>query len=457
MAEHLTKATNLTPCPWLIAVTAGRWQLASIKKAQQLGIKVIAIDSSAEAEGLAVADIAIIAELSDLSKIVQQITLALIDVGAISASDQFVTPAAAQQPISLTPLAVPHSIIKGVLSICSDAGMLLAGQLREYFGITTGPNIEVSKRLINKAHQRQCWKNKEVNGPEFFSANNELALLENARKTPLPFMIKPVDSAGSRGVVKVESYNEPLATYINNALKLSASKEVIIETFMAGEELTVEAFVNKGDVTVLAITEKDKIKATQGLVAYRLATTQMDADKQASIKSLVISAVKALHYLDGPCHAEVIMMHDGTVGMVELAGRGGGFLVFERFVELASGFDIVSNTIKQAVGMTIDTIQRQPQQCILHFFPNEAGTLKSISGFEQAQQVKGIEADAFVTEGITMQDANCDGDRMGYVISYADDRLAAEQQLKQASSHINFTIEPLVQRSTNTTTLKGKQ
>jgi len=396
----------------LIAVTAGVWQLQTIKQAKALGVNIIAIDSSETAKGLGIADLAIVTDLDDFTFITAEIMKKM-----------------------------PKVEIIGVLSICSDAGMLLAGKLRDHYQVTTGPNFAVSQSLVNKALQRECWQKTGVNGPQWYSSKNMHELLSIAKKMSLPFMIKPVDSAGSRGVIKVEKRDENISSYLTQALLFSPSKQVIIEAFMQGQEYTVEAFVHQGKTQILAITEKEKISATQGLVAYRLSTTLLAEARQDKIKELVIQAVTALAYKNGPCHAEIILMPDDTVGMVELAGRGGGFLVFERFVQLASGVDIVNNTIKQSLGLPFTVAAIKPNHCILYFFPNKVGKLVAISGFLQANEIENIEAGAFVDIGVKLQEASCDGDRMGYVLSQHRNRAQAEQQLSQAIELINFEVK----------------
>lgn len=392
---------------WLIAVTAGRWQVQTIQQAKKMGINIIAIDSSPDAEGLAIADLAIVAKLTEFNRIINQI-------GGRN--------------------------VAGVLSICSDAGMLLAGQLRDYYGVTTGPSFAVSQRLVNKAIQRKFWEKSNVNGPRWQVGNDIKQLLAISAQMPLPFMIKPVDSAGSRGVVKVESYDQDIESYLVKALSFSSTKEVIVEVFMPGKEYTVEAFTDKGQPQILAITEKKKISATQGLVAYQLSSANLSSKSEAKIKQLVTDAINALGYLDGACHAEIILMPDNTVGMVELAGRGGGFLVFERFVKLTSGFDIIRHTLNQALGEAFVPAMNKSQPCILHFFPNEEGTFIGVSGFTQANDIFGIEGASFIEPGTYLNHACCDGDRMGYVISYSNDMKQAESQLQQAIAFINFKV-----------------
>jgi len=392
---------------WFVAVTAGRWQNKTITVAKSLGYKIIAIDADEHAEGFVNADVAIISSLDNTQYIIEKIK---------------------------------HLNIKGVLSICSDAGMLLAGTIRDYFGINTGPNYHTSQMLVNKRSQREVWLKDEVQGPQWQVSSQLEELIIITKKMSLPFIIKPVDNAGSRGVYKVESFNQPIKEYLQSALSFSKTGDVLIESYMDGIEYTIETFVHRKVVNVLAITEKKKIAAANGLVAYQLMTTALEEADKLHISSLVCRAFESIGYENGPGHAEVIMMKDGSVGMVELAGRGGGFLVFEQFVELSSGYDIVKNSIRQSMGDSIDTIQTKENHTLLYFFPNKKGRVTAISGFEQANNIQGIIADSFIDVGVELDEACCDGDRMGYFISNASTLEQSQLQAKQAKTYINYEV-----------------
>lgn len=395
---------------WLIAVTAGRWQANSIKVAQSMGIKVIAIDSNPKAEGLTIADYSIVAPLNNFKEIVD-----------------------------LTEAALQGNCISGVLSICSDAGMLLAGHLREYFGVSTGPDIETSEALINKKLQRQAWTNDHINKLNWYTVKNVESAHKAESKLTLPYIIKPVDSAGSRGVFKVEEA-EPIDSYIEEALSFSPTNEAILESFMEGKEYTVEGFVHRGNCDVLAITEKDKIPSANNLVAYKLQTAQLPSALEDKISRLVINSVASLNYQNGPVHAEVIVMEDGEVGMVELAGRGGGFMVYEAFVKAQSGFDIVKNTILQAVGLPIDEMVKRKEHTILRFYPNTPGRVTSISGFDEANALSGVAAGAFVEPGVILDMPKSDGDRMGYYLCHGPTVEAAEKLAQKAEVFIHIEV-----------------
>jgi biotin carboxylase len=393
---------------WLVSVTAGRWQKHGIQEAKAIGLKVLAIDTDPEAEGFSIADRFLCISFDDPQAVINRI-----------------------RSLSLN--------IAGVVSFCSEVGMMLAASIRQAFGLP-GPDHQLTECLIDKAVQRNLWTKANVPGPNWkkFDTAGEAFIILKEWNTP--FIIKPTDSSGSRGVTKVESQTDDLKKAIDNAFTFSRSGSIIAETFMEGTEFTVEVFAIAGDVEVLAITEKKKVAGTRGTVAKELATPQRDPGVLENLADAVVAAFKALGYTDGPGHAEAILKTDNSVGLVEVAGRGGGFMVFNRLVPSISGVNIARLTAMQAVGLPVSIKEKKSFASVLRFFPSSPGILESIIGIEDANKIEGVDAGAFVNIGQQFSKAIADGDRLGYILTSATTPQEAQRLADQAESLIQFKL-----------------
>lgn len=392
---------------WLVAVTAGRWQKHGIIESRLAGLKVLALDEDPNAEGFDEADLQLNISFGNPDMVIKILRELRIN-------------------------------IQGAVSFCSEVGMPLAATIREAFNLP-GVRPELCVHLLDKGVQRKLWANKNVPGPDWIICNSKEEALASVHKFRLPMIIKPTDSSGSRGVTKIEALDENLIEIIDRAFQFSRSGRVIIESYMDGIEFTVEVF-GSDSIHVLAVTEKKKLQGTGGTVASELATPDRTDDVTSKIENVVISAFEALGYTQGPGHAEVILMKDGSVGLVEVAGRGGGFMVFNKFVPKVSGVNIARLTALQAVGLPVGIIINDKRSAVLRFFPSKPGKLISISGFEDAKRISGIEAGPFVVVGDEFNRAIADGDRLGYILSVADTPDKAQQLADQAESLISFYI-----------------
>jgi biotin carboxylase len=393
---------------WFIAVTAGRWQICGIKRLQELGYSVVAIDSDPKAEGLAIAEKAICRKLDD--------TLAILDE-----------------------LEELRTSICGVTSFVSDAGMNLAAVIRERFTLP-GPSVKTSQMLTNKKLQRQAWRAAKVPSPEFKAFKTSREAIEYSRLQQETFVIKPTDSSGSRGVIITDRNDKQLEEFVRAAIGLSKSGEVIVESYMDGAEFTVESVIANGRHNVLAITKKKKNGPEKCSVSRELATTECSSDIRNRIASAVAQAYDALGYTNGLGHAEVILSENGDIGLVEVAGRGGGFLVYEKLVPAVSGVDIIDLTIDLAVGKEIGELFVEPQHGVLRFIPSREGVLRSVEGIDQANLLDGVEAGMIAKEGDHMREAETDADRVAWILATGSSAEEAQIRANIAESLISVSI-----------------
>ncbi len=397
--------------PWLVMLGAGRWQLAGIQKAKALGISVFALDGDAAAVGLPVADKACVADIRDVDAVLKSI-----------------------QGSGVQP--------SGVMAMANDAGMHAAAHLRRVFDLH-GPQMTVTDCLTNKAKQRHAWDLAGCPNPRWQLIDSQTPECE--LNHVLPAIVKPVDQAGSRGVHVVRQC-ESMMSATQAAIAASRCGQAILETYVPGTEYTVETFSHRGEANVLAVTSKRKVPHTDDTVAIELQTIA-DSPIRRSIANTAVNALRALGYTDGPGHTELIRRADGSIILIEAAGRGGGFALFDTFVPAVSGFDVVSACILQAVGMIVPE-WTAPQSArggathgVLRFVPSQPGIVRRIDGVGIANAMPGVFAESLVEPGQHLSPAQTDGDRMALIIATADDALTAQERANRAEENICITVQ----------------
>ena len=393
---------------WLIAIGAGRWQLSGIRAAQNDGIRVFAIDGDKNAPGLRFADHSAVTDIRDTEAVVRTVR----DSG--------------KKP-------------SGAISFVSDVGMMAAAALREEFGLP-GPRRKLVERLTNKCHQRRAWTDAGLPCPEWFCASSEAQAERKIGNLGDKFILKPADSAGSRGVAVIGA-GEDWRPAFAAALKQSRCGQVIVETFIEGVEYTVETFSHRGKTAVLATSEKRKVPGSRGTVAVELATPAQPAGVTRDIGSLATRAIGSLGYSDGPGHTEILRSEDGMLWLVEAAGRGGGFMVADGLVPRASGFDLNLACARQALNLEPALFpDRPPGAFVLRFLPAKPGIVTGLSGFDRARDLVNVECEALVNVGDRVERAVTDAARLAYILSWADDRTTALLQADRAESCIRVDV-----------------
>ena len=393
---------------WLISVTAGLIQVHGIRKAKKLGFKVLAIDQDPNALGFKFSDIKIVSRLNEFNEIFKKICDYNLN-------------------------------IVGAVSFCSEAGLKLCAKIRKEFNLP-GEKENVYMNFINKGNQRKILKQNSFYYPEQWKVfQNQKSLKRSIDEFKFPIIIKPTESSGSRGVSKVFSLNDTnLASSIKSAFNFAKNNEVIVETYMSGYECTVESFTDSGETHILAVTEKKKVMNSNGLIARELGTYNRDLKTYNKICQLIKRAIHVLNYNNGPCHSEVIVMEDGNIGIVEIGARGGGFLVFNKFVPLVSGIDITELTIQQSTGTSFKLDKVKNSAGILKFILPKKGKIKSIKGFENLNKIDGLEGETFVKENDAVNSVSSDGDRLGYILATGTTYSEAENLIETYQSLIKF-------------------
>jgi biotin carboxylase len=395
---------------WLVAIGAGRWQMPGIKAAKRAGLKVLAIDGSESAPGLSLADKSAIADIREAGPV----------ISAITAS-------------GICP--------KGAISFCNEAGMLTTAAVREHFNLP-GARLETVEAMTRKDRQRHLWTEAGLPCPQWFVVQTLTEAETALSSINATAIVKPVDSAGSRGVTVVQP-GSSLQEAFQHALDMSLSRKVIIETFIVGVEHTVETFSHEGQTSVLAITAKKKVPGTSNTVASELASAQMTDEGRDNLSVLCKKALAALEYTDGPGHTEFLLTAEGDFYLVESAGRGGGFMVADGIVPQVSGFDLATACAVQAVGRTPPTPVQQPwKSIVLRFIPSKAGRVMSIAGFDATDEIPGVISEPMVTLGQEVGRASSDGDRMAYILSVAATFKEAQRLADAKEQRISITIQP---------------
>lgn len=394
---------------WVVHIGAGRWQLAAITATKKRGYLTLAVDGNDKAEGLELADEALVVGITDEQKTLRAVIKFF--------EKQGISP-------------------KGVLCIASEAGQLSAALIRDHYELP-GLSFEMAKKLTDKSLQRSFWSS-EPFSPEFVIID-----LEKRFEIPVDLqservIVKPVDSAGSRGITVIK---EPNAQVLENAIKFatdySKSKKAIVERYIDGQEYTLESIVVDGQTYPLVITEKHKVHGTNGTVANKLASANLSDVMSKRIVDTVSKGHKLLEYRNGVSHAEVIVDEREQVWIVEIAGRGAGFAVSEKYIEFCTGYPYLKTSIDFSLSDIIDAPTKlEVLPSCIRFFESIEGTLEEF----YIPSIENVESASLFEKGTVMKQATTDADRMGYAMVKGKTQLEYEELLRKVEESVKVKI-----------------
>jgi len=201
------------------------------------------------------------------------------------------------------------------------------------------------------------------------------------------FVVKPIDSQGSRGVSRLS--NSTADQEIERAFTESRSGTVLLEEFVNGDEFSVDSVIVNGKVTSLAIGRKEHFVNNECLDQRIVFLGSFLNDFRESLVRANQDVLADLGLVTGLAHAEFIMSNKRIL-LVEVSARGGGAGIASSVVPHISNFDTTDFLLDFATGiqpLQVKTLISESRCAILHFFKPTLGVLTRAEVSLQARQL----------------------------------------------------------------------
>ena len=246
--------------------------------------------------------------------------------------------------------------IDGIMSFACDPGVTTAAYVAEKMGLPFPASWNSACILQDKGLFRAFLRDNGFTVPWAKRYTDASAALREAADYPWPMIIKPVDSAGSKGVSRVDNV-AGLEAAISHALAFSHSSAFIVEQFICqkGYSSDTDCFVHDGELVFCSFDEQrfdSKAENPYTPAAYTWPSS-MPNDIQAELRRELQRLMTLLKIRTGVFNVETRQGTDGKAYIMECSPRGGGNRLCE-VLEMASGVKLIQNAVRAAVGMQID-------------------------------------------------------------------------------------------------------
>lgn len=379
-------------------------QLPAIEKASEMGLKVVVLDMNPEAVGFGVPGV------------IKEV-ISTIDVNAaVEAAKRY--------------------LVDGVMTLATDMPMRTVAAVAKECGLV-GVSEDTAVKATDKSVMREALRSAGVPIPRFFRISNHEEFMIAVDSMHGPFMVKPADSSGSRGILKVEDKERSIAAY-EYTRQFSQNGIVLVEECMVGPEVSVETLAIDGEVHVIQITDKMTTGAPHFVEMGHTQPTKLDCAEE--IGRVATAANKAIGIENGPSHTEIIVTKDGPK-IVEIGARLGGDCITTHLVPLSTGVNMVQACIEIALGKKPDITPMLHCGSAIRYFHQHAGVVKSIDGVKEVESMLGIKQVSIVYgPGEKITDVTDSGSRMGFVIAQGSDADDAAEKCENALKKIRLQI-----------------
>lgn len=380
-------------------------QVPAIEEAKKLGYYVIAVDMNKDAVGMPLADKSYVVSTIDMEEVLK---------------------------------VAKQEKIDAITTIASDMPMRTVAYVCEKMNLK-GISMDTAIKATDKYEMRKVMKGNNVPIPMFFHTNNFDNFCKIVKNMPIPYIVKPSDNSGSRGIFKVETEKIDLKEVYEYVTKNSRKGWILVEEYMEGPEVSVESITYNGVTEVIAITDKLTTGSPYFVEMGHSQYTKHSKKTQNEIKKITKMAIDAVGITNGPSHTEIKITKDGPK-IVEIGARLGGDNINTHLVPLSTGINIVRESLKIAMGEEPIIKFKYNKGSAIRYISGSKGIIKGISDIDNIKKEDGVEVihiDKKIGEEVS--NIRSSNDRIGYVIATAT---TPEEAIKKCENAIeNIKIE----------------
>lgn len=402
-----------TSAKTLLIISGGIEAVPGILAAKKMGLFVVVCDIDPDAPGFLHADDRIISSTYDVS-------------GTVEKARQY------------------HASVRkldGVICIAADVPLTVAAvaEALELPGIGSASATLASDKLKMKRHLAKHG----VAVPWFSEVESFEHLSGIIRERGYPLIIKPLDSRGSRGVLKLNEQHD-----LSRAYKYCRSQSklpvIIAEEFLEGPQISTESVILDGRGYTVGFSDRN-YEYIERYAPYIIENggqqpSILNPGEKRQVSRLAEQAAVAMGIENGIAKGDMVLTREGPK-VIEIAARlSGGWFSTDQ-IPLSTGVDIIGAAIRLALGEKVDPVNLSPKfnkgVAIRYFFPRP-GKITAIRNLESFAHISWIhKIMIFYKEGEVLEQPSNHTKRAGFVITVGDTR---EQAVARAKEVIN-TIE----------------
>ena len=327
--------------------------------------------------------------------------------------------------------------VDGVISFGVDPGVVPAAYVQNKLGLPAIGPLESVEILQNKDKFRAFLRDNGFNVPMARNYTDKGEALKDKRLWKYPIIVKPTDSAGSKGVTRVNNPDE-LEPALDYAFDHSFSNHIIIEDFLekVGCSSDTDCYSDQGKLKFVSFSAQrfdPKADNPYAPVAYSWPST-FTKEQEVYLISEIQRLISLLGMKTSVYNVETRIATDGKPYIMEVTPRGGGNRLAE-MLRYATGVDMITAYTRYSVGDDYEDIQQKPYnghwaEVILH--SNQDGIFNALEiAPEYLPYV--VERDLWVIPGDEVHAIKGANDAVGTLVLKFDDAESLEKALADQS------------------------
>lgn len=310
--------------------------------------------------------------------------------------------------------------IDGIMSFACDPGVVAASYVQNKMGLPSFGPFESVEILQNKDKFRKFLADNGFNVPWAFGFASKEEAWEARNVFVYPLIVKPTDSAGSKGCTRVDNEND-LMPAIEYAFKYTISGHVIIEEFLEkkGCSSDTDSYALDGKLKFVSFcAQRFDVNATNPYTpaAYSWPST-FSKEEEEYLTNEIQRLITLLGMKTSVFNIETRVSPSGKPYIMELTPRGGGNRLCE-MLRYATGVDMITAITRAMVGDEPATVEQKPYnghwaEVILH--ADKDGEFQSLQ-IDTSLPAAIVEKDLWVQPGDYVHGFEAANDAIGTLV-----------------------------------------
>ena len=334
--------------------------------------------------------------------------------------------------------------IDGIMSFAVDPGVVTAAYVADRMGLPMPGPYESVCILQNKDRFRKFLADNGFNVPKAKGYSSIEEAMADIASFSWPVIVKPTDSAGSKGVTKVNGPEE-----IENALKTafdhSISKHIIVEDFIEkqGCSSDCDCFSIDGKLEFVSFSAQHFDAGAPNPYtpsAYSWPST-FTKEQEVELTSELQRLLTLLGMRTSIYNIETRIGTNGKPYIMEVSPRGGGNRLSEMICYI-TGVDLITAAVRAAVGETPSGVVQKPclghwAEIILH--SDKSGEFDSLIVPKEMEKYV-VDKDLWINKGDQIKAFRGANDTIGTLVVKFEKEDALISALDEQTSCFTITI-----------------
>lgn len=333
--------------------------------------------------------------------------------------------------------------IDGIISFGVDPGVEAAAYVQEQMGLPSMGPYESVRILQNKDLFRAFLRENGFNVPEAKGYSNIDDALNDTDWLRFPMIVKPTDSAGSKGVTRVDNLTEYVAA-VRFAFEKSIKGNIIVEQYLekVGCSSDTDSFLLDGTFRFMSFNaQRFDVDAANPYAPSAYTWPSTFPEHEAYLAAELQRLMTLLRMHTSVFNIETRIATDGKPYIMECTPRGGGNRLCE-MLRYATGVDMITAQVRAAVGDSLEGIEQKPYnghwaEIILH--ASKAGRF---AGIEIAESLPAelVERDLWEKDGDQVESFRGANDAIGTLVLRFEDKENMERAILHQSEWLRVIV-----------------